>query len=285
MASEDRMTAIVEDFKLANAEAQSRIAKCFVARLRKVPERKRPAVRDAPIANAIDVRLDMFAQAYWTMHHWPIQGWGIPETTEPVTTLEGLSRILPGLLANDIQNLQGVVPPQPKERLDQYIVELSDAVLARSEGEPKPDSLPKEWEALIRLTGTIASRDLLRLQIPEIWCTRDIADVVPETLQEVADFALSFDDEWDVTAGFVLGLDDNGYCHYIYCRNAEEDASEADKTWEWRVACGGITINGDTREYVGDLAGFLLFYANIIAEDEIDELIETRVGQLERLNL
>lgn len=284
MASENHMTGALENFKRENAAVQCRIVKSLFEELGKVQERKRPAEKNAPVPDDIDVRLDMFTQAYWGMHYWPLQGWGIPETPEPVTTLEALSDVLPGLLENDTERLQGVLPPKTKDWLDRYLEQLSDAVLDKAEGDPKPDSLPRDWVALLRLTDTISSRDLLNQRIPEISCTRDIDDCVPETLTEIQDFMLSFDDEWDVTAGFVMGLDHSGYCHYVYCSNAEDDASEAEKEWEWRVAFGGTNSDGGTWEYIGDLEGFLTFYADLGAGPSIEEMVKLRIEKLKQFN-
>ncbi|KAF7532430.1 hypothetical protein G7054_g7956 [Neopestalotiopsis clavispora] len=284
MASENHMAEAFERFKCENAAVQCRIVNCLIEELGKVPERKRPAEKNAPFPDDIDVRLDMFTQAYWGMHYWPLQGWGIPETPEPVTTLRALSDILPGLLENDAVRLQGVLPPKPRESLDQYLEELLEAVLEKAEGDSTPDSLPSDWVALLRLTDVIYSVDLLKQQIPEISCTGDIDDCIPETLAEIQDFALSFDGAWDITAGFVMGLDEGGYCHYIYCSNADEDASEGEKEWEWRVAFGGEDGNGGSREYVGDLAGFLKFYAGLSAGCSMEEIIRLRIQKLEQFN-
>jgi hypothetical protein len=267
-------TSALQTFREAMVATQNGIVEAFVDRLTTIPRRLRPAEPDALVRDNIDVRLDLFAMWYWDVRYWPLAGWGIPEDVDPVTTLDGLSSVLPSILKDPISGTDGTLPPKPDEVREEYLRALHELVMAKARSDHAPPSLPAEYESLLKLTDGLHMRDLLNERICEVGGTlEDGADIErsvpdPEELEEYED--------WEVSAGFVLGEDHESTCKYIYCRNTGDEADELERDWGWRVSFTSFS-HATQDPYIGDLAGFLHYYPNIYIPEKIQEYVGFRV--------
>lgn len=152
--------------------------------------------------------------------------------------------------------------------------------MAKADPDHAPPSLPDEYEALLKLTNGLHTLDLLKLDICEVGGVmidhKEYFDEVPdlEDLREYMDL--------EVSAGFVLGLDHESTCNYVYCRNTGDDADEHEREWAWRVSFDSACH--DTKDpYIGDFAGFLRYYPNIYKPDMIPEYVGYRLRDIHDL--
>jgi hypothetical protein len=278
MASSNSLAVALEAFRRNMVATQQGLIKSFVTQLRELPETRRPAEVPALFPEGIDERLDIFAMFFWDTGKWPLSGSGIPSNVEPVTTLEQLPPILPAIIEADHERLQSTLLPQPDAEREEYLRGLSELVMKKADANHAPTSLPAEYESLLKLTECISSPDLLHSRICEFGCALglyNLDDLVPD-LDEIPSYI-----GWEVSAGFVLGLAHDSWCNYVYCRNANGDAEENEKDWAWRVSFGSSAW-GIRDHYVGDLKGFLDFYANIYDQAKLQERIAVEVRNLHR---
>ncbi|KAI1751276.1 hypothetical protein F4782DRAFT_531553 [Xylaria castorea] len=122
----------------------------------------------------------------------------MPEDIDLVTTLAGLSTVLPSIFKGPVNGIDGTLPPEPDEVREEYLRTLQELVMAKAKPDHAPPSLLAEYESLLKLTDGLQHRDILNERICEVGVILNGADLersVPE-VQEFEEFV-----DRDISAG------------------------------------------------------------------------------------
>jgi hypothetical protein len=241
-----------------------------------------------------DARLDTFARLL--AHHAGEGGtatWPTPHLSPPLA-IQSLDQLLSdeaslgAVLVSEDMTLDGIVrpPSSPTDRAEhQRLLRAGLQEQARGRGyDGDEDSLrlPVDYDDFLQVCDGVSDLDLRMESVCEI---RGVGGVHGTNADEVAERIVDLDmipffEEWEIMAGWTLGMGQEAWCYYLLCRDQDDvvvageqgelgevggdDGEESESEWEWRI----VYLSEDEPRVFGDLEDLLDWYCSW--EDRID---------------